>query len=299
MEVSPLLIATTSFTVIVFSLAIGLDTTWRAAEALIRNPRAVLVGVIGQYIILPAIGVAVVIGLSLPVEIGFGLLILASAPGGTLSNALVYLMRGDTMLSVILTSISSLASPLSMATILTLTTALTYGQTDTIVAPFLQTFLTLIVLVFIPLLAGYGLKAIWKNAHIVLKPWLDRSGGLGLVITVTMIVWINIDLLLKNLMASLPAAALLIFSAGFIAWLLTRTAGLGRKQTTAILFEVGLQNIALATIVAVQVLQNPQLAVFPVVYGCVSLVAFLPATFYMRAQGDRASKRINKENQHV
>ena len=286
MEVSPFVIASTSLTVVLFSLVIGMETSGRAIQSLIRSPLAVLLGLFAQYLILPIIGVAIVKALSLPIEIGLGLLILASAPGGTLSNALVYLTRGDTMLSVVLTSISSLASPLAMATILILTTGVTYGRTEPVAPPFMQTLLTLIVLVLIPMFAGYGLKAVWSQSTSVLKPWIDRLGALGLIASVSFVVWANLGVLRDNLAGSLPAATLLVFSASAAAWLLASFARLNSKQLTAIVFEVGLQNIALATIVAVQVLKKTEYAIFPVVYGCMSLVIFVPATLLMRSKSN-------------
>ena len=76
-----------------------------------RRPLPVLIGVVAQFVIMPAVAVIVVHLLGLPAEIAAGVILVGCAPGGTSSNVVSYLSRGDVALSVTMTSVSTLLAP--------------------------------------------------------------------------------------------------------------------------------------------------------------------------------------------
>lgn len=282
MEPSLTLLIPTILTVAMFSFAIGLDTRWDAFRDLVRRPRPVLAGLFGQYLMLPIIAVTIVLIVKPPVEIGLGIFILASAPGGILSNGIVYLMRGDFVLSVTLTTISSIASPISMATILVAATALAYGASESISVPVMQTMMTLFVLVFVPISLGYLVHKFWSRSVPRIHKWVDPMATVGLILSVAMSLYSTRDVLAESLADSLVPGLLLVglglIGAIGISWV----ARLTLRQTLSITFEVGFQNIAMAIVVAAQVMGRPELAIFPLVYGSANLAVFVPFAFLIR-----------------
>ncbi len=277
----PLLLATV-VAVVLFSFAIGLDTRWGAIRDIFVHPKAVLVGLLGQYLLLPSIATLLILMLKPPIEVGFGMLLLASAPGGTLSNGFVYIMRGDFILSVVLTTISSIASPLSMATILVVTSAIAYGARESVSVPVVQTMLTLFVLVLIPIAVGYVVYRMFPERVLAIHKWVDPGATISLIICVTFSLYTARDALMESLSVSFAPGGLLVGLSFIAATGLAVLARLSMRQSITIAFEVGLQNIAMVIVVATQVLGRPEFAIFPLVYGSAALAVFVPLAFIIR-----------------
>ena len=77
-----------------------------------RHPVSVIVGVVSQFIVMPLVAYLLAIVFRLPAEIAVGVILVGSCPGGTASNVMTYLARGNTALSVACTSISTLLAPI-------------------------------------------------------------------------------------------------------------------------------------------------------------------------------------------
>lgn len=81
-------------------------------DILFKHPKAVIIGVIAQFAIMPATAWLLSKLLNLPAEIAVGVILVGCCPGGTASNVMAYLARGNVALSVAVTSVSTLISPL-------------------------------------------------------------------------------------------------------------------------------------------------------------------------------------------
>ncbi len=90
----------------------GLTLTVPDLKEVVRRPWPIVIGVVAQFVIMPLIAVAVAKLLGLNPALSVGLLMLGSVPGGTASNVVAYLAKGDVALSVAMTSVSTLLSPL-------------------------------------------------------------------------------------------------------------------------------------------------------------------------------------------
>src|SRR5690606_16376696 len=95
-------------------IMLGMGMTLRAGDFVVvaRRPWALLLGVAAQYVVMPLIGYGLAVVLGLSPELAAGMVLVGSAPGGTASNVMVYLSRGDTALSVAMTTVSTLLAPL-------------------------------------------------------------------------------------------------------------------------------------------------------------------------------------------
>ena len=77
-----------------------------------KRPLDVLIGVLGQFIIMPALAWLLAKGLQLPPEVAVGVILVGCCPGGTASNVMTFLARGDVALSVAITSVTTLLAPI-------------------------------------------------------------------------------------------------------------------------------------------------------------------------------------------
>mgnify|MGYP003334094289 CR=1 FL=1 len=97
----------------VIMFGMGMTLTPADFQRVARQPVAVLIGVGAQYLVMPLVAVAVARALQLPADLAAGLILVGCCPGGTASNVMTYLARGDVALSVSLTTVSTLAAVLA------------------------------------------------------------------------------------------------------------------------------------------------------------------------------------------
>ena len=99
---------------IIIMLGMGLSLVIADFKRIFIYPKAIVVGLVNQLIILPLIGFAIAVAFPLAPEIAIGIMILAACPGGPTSNLIAHLAKGDTALSVNLTAMSSFATILTI-----------------------------------------------------------------------------------------------------------------------------------------------------------------------------------------
>lgn len=167
-----------TYFLIVIMFAMGLTLTIPDFQEIARRPWPVFIGVVGQFVIMPlcAIGVAKLLGLHPALAVG--LLMLGSVPGGTSSNVIAYLSRGDVALSVAMTSVSTLLSP-----IVTPLLMLALAGED-IAIDGVGMALTLAQTVLVPVIGGLILRCIFDTmiAKITpILPWVSILGIGGVV----------------------------------------------------------------------------------------------------------------------
>lgn len=131
----------------------------------LKQPKAVACGILGQFLIMPLVAWAITHLLNMPPELKLGFIILGCCPGGTASNVIVYLARGNVALSVTMTACSTL-----LAVFLTPFLVWALGG-EVIPVDFLALFKSVLTIVFIPVSAGL-------LAHVFLG---ERAGGLNAV----------------------------------------------------------------------------------------------------------------------
>ena len=107
---------------------LGLSLTIADFKRVYEYPKAVIVGLGTQMILLPIICFFIVKALNLPAELGVGLMLLAAAPGGPSANLYSHIAKGDVALNVTLTALNSILSVLSIAFIVNLSMKLLMQQ---------------------------------------------------------------------------------------------------------------------------------------------------------------------------
>lgn len=151
----------TSVALGVIMFAMGITLTIPDFALVAKRPLPILLGVVSQYMIMPGIAVVLVFLFQLPPELAIGVILVGCAPGGTSSNVITYLAKGDVALSVTMTSVSTLLAPI-FTPLLTLWLAGTLLPVDAGAMA-----MSIVQMVLIPIVAGLVVR--W-----LLRSWIDR-----------------------------------------------------------------------------------------------------------------------------
>jgi BASS family bile acid:Na+ symporter len=249
--------------VIIFGM--GLTLTPEDFLRVVRSPKAKLIGLSCQLVLLPLVAVALALAFRLPGELAVGLIIVASCPAGAVSNVLTHLAKGDTALSVTLTSISSIVSVFTLPWIIGWAMDYFLGEGAAVVLPFWKTLGQLALVTILPLLLGM----LAKHARPALAARLARPANVFSMIFLAVIIAAAVggtENLAEQFRRAGPAAITLNIVAMALAFFVARLAGLARPQRTAISLEVGIQNGTLALGICLGLLHSPTIAMPAVVY---------------------------------
>ena len=221
-------------------MTLSLDDFQRVA----KRPAAVGAGVGAQFVVMPLLAFGIAWLLRLPPELAVGFILVGTCPGGTASNVITYLARGDVALSVTLTAVSTLLSPL-MTPLLTLWLA---GHWMAIPASAL--FLSILQIVLVPVILGVMAQRYFSNA-------VAKGIGVMPLVSVTAIVAIVGAIVGRNAEQILSIGPLILAGViahnglgllfGFGVGSVFRFAG---PQRRALAIEVGMQNSGLAVALA-------------------------------------------------
>src|ERR1051326_6548546 len=129
-------------------LGMGITLSVDDFRAVLKMPKAVAMGFVAQYTIMPLLGWAVAKGLALPTQFAVGLILVACCPGGTASNVVTYLAKGNVALSVLMTMCSTFGA-IVMTPLLTKWLAGTYVPVDA-----WGLFVSTVQVVLLPLIIG-------------------------------------------------------------------------------------------------------------------------------------------------
>ena len=224
----------------------GVTLTWGQFAAVLGRPQRVGLGMALQFGIMPLAAWAIGRGLGLPAELVIGMVLVGASPGGTASNVICFLARGDVALSITLTAASTLLAVLATP----LLTWLYVGRE--VPVPVWDMLLSVAKIVLLPVALGVVVNS-WLGARLApvkhLFPLLSMA---AVVVIIAIIVALNVNSItaagwLIALAVVLHNAAGLAAGYGF-GWLATRDLRVAR--TLAI--EVGMQNSGLAVALAVQ-----------------------------------------------
>ncbi|MBJ7390348.1 MAG: bile acid:sodium symporter family protein [Chthoniobacterales bacterium] len=225
-------------------LGMGLTLSVADFAAVLRLPGAVAVGFAAQYTIMPLLGWSVSKMLALPAPFAVGLILVACCPGGTASNLVTYLARGNVALSVIMTMCSTLAAVV-MTPLLTGWLAGAYVPVDA-----WGIFLTTAQVVLAPVLAGLLLH----HQAPRLAGFILPAGPIMSVLVISLIVGSIIGQNASAIFAhggQLLLAVTLLHSGGFfLGYVVGRLFGFDLGVTRTISIEVGMQNSGLGAVLA-------------------------------------------------
>lgn len=239
-------IGTSAITPLLSIVMFGMGLTLKPADFLpvLKRPKDIVVGELAQFIIMPSVAWMLCKLLNLPQDLALGVILVGCCPGGTASNVMCYLAKGDIALSVGMTAVSTLLAPL-------LTPALVFllaGESiDVNVAGILWSIVQVVIL---PIVAGFAVSH-WLGRYTQkIVPVLPMISTLAVAMIIGIVVSHNASAILGcSLLVALVVILHNLLGLG-LGYLLARLIGLDRARRTAIAIEVGMQNSGLATSLA-------------------------------------------------
>lgn len=254
-----------SLVIIMFGM--GLSLVVNDFKRVFTQPKAILTGLFNQLILLPVVGFVLISTLDMEPEIAIGLIILAACPGGTTSNLITHLAKGDLALSVSLTAVSSLVTLITIPFIVNLGIQHTLGQGTVIQLDITQSFIQIFAVVAIPIGIGMIIRA--KRIDFALR--MEKPVRIASALVFILVI---IGILVKereNIMPYFQQAGLLSLVLNIttmaLGFLSAKVMNLKFKQGVSIAIESGIQNGTLGIAIATVMLSNSSYAIAPAVYG--------------------------------
>lgn len=244
-----------SLAIIMFSLGIGL--TLNDFKRVFIMPRAIIIGLIGQMVLLPFIAFALLHVVQLPAELALGLMILSLAPGGVTSNVLTRLAGGTVALSVSMTAISSLLCILVLPLVVSASAGY-FLQENTPPINVTKIGVAMAIITAAPVAFGVLLNEL-RPYHMakIRKPVSVLAIVLFLVIVAGAIAT-NLHIVLPNIARLAPILIGLNVILLFLGQITARLAKLSQNDSVAIALEIGIQNATLGITVGVLIAAGSQ-----------------------------------------
>ena len=243
--------------IVMFSMGLTLKT--KDFYRIFKNFKIILLGIFLQFLLMPGIGYFLISIFDLETVIAIGILLVGTAPGGTASNVICYLAKGDIALSISLTTCSTFLAVFFMPTLFWL-----YTGTD-IDVPILQMMLSIFKIIILPVTLGVILNSLNLKFLNRIKNALPLIAVTAIVIIIATIIGSSSDQILIYgwlILLIVIFHNLLGFIFGYYSCYLLN---LDKKTSRTIAIEVAMQNSGLATALAIKY------------FGAISAI---PAAFY-------------------
>ena len=208
------------------------------------QPKYILLGCLAQFLIMPGLAWGLSLAFSLDAALMAGVVLVGTCPGGTSSNVITYLSRGDVALSVGMTSVNTLLAPF-------LTPAITYFILNaTVRVDVVAMFMSIVQVVIVPIVLGFVINKLFPKISETLADVLPAVSVTAICLIVACVVSHNAGRILSTgwlVFVVVILHNLLGYLCGFV---LGKILGLNVSRTKAISIEVGMQNSGLATSLA-------------------------------------------------
>ncbi len=261
--------------VAVFIIMFGMGLSLRMADFMyiLKQPKAVLVGISVQVIALPLIAFLIAIVFKLPPELAVGLMIISLAPSGTTSNMFTNLAKGDVALSISLTAISSLITPFTIPLFTMLSMRYFLGSQSVVEISLAEIIIQLFAIIILPVIIGMFILSKWQKAADKTEPLIRLFSVIFLFFIVVAIILKNKAEMLGFFMQTGAATLTLNIFALALGYGVAKFFRLSQKQMISIGYEVGIQNGALALIIAGTVIGNSTMMIPAVTYSLLMFIS--------------------------
>lgn len=272
----------------IIMLGLGLSLRLSDFGRVAKHPKAVIIALACQLILLPAICFGLVLLFRLPPVLAVGMMLLAASPGGTTANLYSHLFRGDVALNITLTAVNSIVALFTLPLITNLAIGFFLPGEAGLGIQFSKA-LEVFAIVLIPVAIGMVIRRLVpKFADAMDRPVRILSMVILAIVIVGAIV-ANRELFFANLGALAGITALFCVLSLTIGFVVPRLFRVERRQAVASSFEIGIHNATLAIVIAVTVLGNEQMQLPGAVYGV--LMFFIALAFGLLVARERGTKK--------
>ena len=223
---------------------VGMLLALVSTDEVLRRPVNVGVGVASQFLIMPLLAVALTMIIPMSPEVAAGVILVGCCPGGTSSNVMTYLAKGDVALSVACTSVTTLMAPI-VTPFLMLMLASEYLPVDA-----WAMFQSIVKVVLFPLALGLAAQKLLPAFVRAAVPALPLVSVTGIVLIVAAVVGASKGAIVQSGMMIFAVVVLHNMLGYLIGFIAARLAGLDLAARKAIAIETGMQNSGLAAALA-------------------------------------------------
>jgi BASS family bile acid:Na+ symporter len=257
----------------IIMLGLGLSLTTNDFTRVVKYPRAMIVGLFCQMILLPIVCFLVAKSFGLPSALAVGLMLLSASPGGAVANLYSHLSNGDVALNVTLTAVNSVLSLFTLPLIVNL--SLKYFMNDGQYIPIqffevVKVFSIVLVPVIVGMIINQNFPSVSKKLE---KPVKIASAFILALVIIAVVSKEKENMLTYFQQVGLAALAFNVISMA-VGYFLPRLFKVSAKQAIAIGMEIGLHNGTLAIYIALNVIKNETMAIPAAIY---SLIMFFTA----------------------
>jgi BASS family bile acid:Na+ symporter len=246
---------------------LGLNLTPADFLRIVRQPRALLVGIVCHFVLLPLVCFAMIEAVGMEGAFAAGFLLLAACPTGTTSNLLTHLARGDVALALSFTAVASVLTIFTLPLIVSWALARYLASGQEVPVPVGLLMGQVFFMLGVPVLLGMAVRHYRAGLALRIEPLLTRAATLLFFAIVALAVVRNWALLRDNFATLAPFAIalnLVMLGIGFaVAWAIR----LSRRQSITLGIETAIQNATLALVIASSLLQIDAMAVPGALYG--------------------------------
>ena len=224
----------------------GLTLSQADFRRVLANPLPVALGVTLQFLLMPLIAWTIAIGLGLSAQLTAGMILVGSCSGGTASNVICYLARGDVALSISMTLVSTLLGIIATPLLCTLYLSRTV-DVDT-----LGMFVNILQVVLLPVAIGTLVRHFWSAGINRIEFLLPGLAVAVILLIIAIIVALNAERLAE--IGAITCLAVILHNSGGLAggYYLSRLMGMDKLRARTIAIEVGMQNSGLGVTLALQ-----------------------------------------------
>jgi bile acid:Na+ symporter, BASS family len=224
----------------------GTEMSLKDFEGVIKMPKAVVIGLVSHFTIMPLVGFALAKGFGFPPEIAAGVILIGSVPSGVTSNVLAFIAKANMPLSVTIATVSTLMAPIVTPFLMKILAG-QFVRVD-----FVAMMIHVIQIIIVPVVLGLIINKLIRNGISWLKSVMPVISMCGVLMMLIVIVSAGRDSLLK-IGPLLFIASIIHHSTGYLlGYWSGRMMKLDEKTCRTISLEVGMQNGGLASGIAIQ-----------------------------------------------
>lgn len=221
-------------------LGMGATIPLSTFAEILRHPGEIFLGMLAQYTIMPILAILLVYALQLPPALAIGMVVLGCCPGGTASNVMTHIAKGDVALSVAMTLVSTLLAPI-------VTPLLIYFLVGAWIEISLWALCkSLLWMIVLPLGVGLSLPILFRSYRSFLEKWMPTVSAISIILIIAGIIALNKSYIVQA--GFYASVAVILHNAGglFCGKWLAKYFRLSIPKETSLALEVGMQNSGLA-----------------------------------------------------
>lgn len=250
----------------VIMLGLGLSLTLADFARVLKQPKAVIIALLCQLVLLPAICFGLVLAFQLPPILAVGMMMLAASPGGTTANLYSHLFRGDIALNISLTAVNSVIAVITLPIITNFAIAYFQPFDDRLGLQWSKA-LEVFAIVLLPVALGMIVRRFWPKFAAGMDKPVRIASVVILVVVIAGAVASNWTLLVSNFTQLALITVLFCLISLTVGFFVPRMLRVGKRQAIATSFEIGIHNATLAIVIAQSVLGSVELSLPAAVYG--------------------------------